>query len=153
MADAGGSSKGEPEPTDGGRESSTSAEIADITFDCVDPERVAAFWASMLGRPIAGRKGPYVWLERSGGKVGVGFQRVRDATTTKNRVHLDLGVGDLVDAAGRAEALGGRRASGYEAGGFLVMLDPEGNQFCLVPPGPISFDDEGRADYLDGVHL
>jgi hypothetical protein len=45
--------------------SETSAEIADIVIDCSDTELVATFWASLLGRPIVGRKGPYVWLKRS----------------------------------------------------------------------------------------
>lgn len=50
------------------------AEIADITIDCTDPELVATFWATLLGRPIEGRKGPYVWLKRLGGGTGMGFQ-------------------------------------------------------------------------------
>jgi predicted enzyme related to lactoylglutathione lyase len=128
-------------------------EIADIIIDCSDPERAAMFWASVLGRPIAGRKGPYVWLERSRDAVGVGFQRVAGVKLTKNRLHLDIGVEDLVDAVHRVEAAGGRRAKGYAAGGFLVMLDPEGNEFCLVPTSPISFDEQGRADYLDGLDI
>jgi predicted enzyme related to lactoylglutathione lyase len=127
----------------------TWAEIADIIIDCSDPERVAAFWADLLGRPVAGRKGPYVWLERSDGDVGVGFQRVSRKKTAKNRVHLDIGVTDLVAAERRVKALGGQRAKGYEMGGFLVMLDPEANEFCLVPSGPISFDEEGHTNYLD----
>ena len=33
------------------------------------------------------------------------------------------------------ESLGGRRVPGYEEGGFLVMADPEGNEFCVFTPG------------------
>jgi hypothetical protein len=35
-------------------------EIADIVVDCSDPERVAAFWAELLGRPVEARRRPYV---------------------------------------------------------------------------------------------
>jgi predicted enzyme related to lactoylglutathione lyase len=124
-------------------------EIADVIIDCADPNRLAAFWADVLSRRIEGRKGPYVWLERAPGAIGVGFQRVTEPKTTKNRVHLDIAVSDLVGAKARIEDLGGRRVHGYERGGFLVMADPEGNEFCLVPSESFEFDESGRADYLD----
>jgi hypothetical protein len=34
-----------------------SAYVTDVIIDCSYPERVANFWASLLGWPIAGRKG------------------------------------------------------------------------------------------------
>src|SRR5437667_11883625 len=125
------------------------AEIADIIIDCSDPQRLASFWADLLGRPIEGRKGPYVWLQRCQGAPGVGFQQVAEPRTGKNRVHVDIAMPDLIDAMRRIEALGGRRVDGYEDGGFLVMADPEGNEFCLIPLAPFHFDERGRAAYLD----
>jgi predicted enzyme related to lactoylglutathione lyase len=65
----------------------------------------------------------------------------------KNRVHLDLATQGLGAARQRVEQLGGRRAEGYEAGGFLVMVDPEGNEFWLIPAGQFDVDDRGRATY------
>ena len=128
-------------------------EIADIIFDCGDPERVAAFWAALLEQRIIGRRGPYVWLERREGVPGIGFQRVEHAKAGKNRVHLDLAVADLPGTTLRIETLGGRRVDGYESGGFLVMADPEGNEFCVIPTAPFECDEAGRADYLDGLEL
>ncbi len=127
------------------------AQIADIIVDCIDPERVAAFWSALLGRPIAGRKGPYVWLERNEDAVGLGFQRVAEPRLGKNRAHLDIYGSDISTLRDRIEALGGQRLAGYEDGGFLVMADPEGNEFCVVPAGPVEFDDEGRARYGEGL--
>ena len=43
--------------------------------------------------------------------------------------------------------LGGSRAPGYEAGGFLVMADPEGNEFCVLPEQGIELDEDGVATY------
>ncbi len=129
------------------------AKIADVIVDCSDPERVASFWAEVLDLPVGGRRGPYVWLERSDGSIGVGFQRVAEPKRGKNRVHLDVSVPDLVVAVQRLEALGGCRVEGYEEGGFLVMADPEGNEFCLIPEAPFSFDEQGRADYLQGLEI
>ncbi len=121
--------------------------INTIIVDSADPERLAAFWSALLGRAIVGRTGPYVWLERVNG-LGVGFQKAGEPTTGKNRVHLDLEADDPVAEQERIEALGGRRLSEYDAGGFLVMADPEGNEFCVIPRAPFELDDDGRADYL-----
>ena len=126
----------------------TSAEIAEIIIDCSDPELVATFWASLLGRPIVGRKGPYVWLKSLRGGAGLGFQRVVEQRVGRNRVHLDISAPDVRVVKDRIEALGGQQIDGYEDGGFLVMADPEGNEFCVVPTGPIDFDEQGRTHYL-----
>jgi predicted enzyme related to lactoylglutathione lyase len=130
----------------------THVEIADIIIDCSDPELVATFWASLLGQPIVGRKGPYVWLKRLGG-AGLGFQRVSEIKIAKNRVHLDISAPDIRAVKDRIEALGGQQIDGYEEGGFLVMADPEGNEFCVVPMGTVDFDEEGRTRYLEDLGL
>jgi predicted enzyme related to lactoylglutathione lyase len=127
-------------------------EISDITVDCADPERVAGFWSELLHRPIGGRKGPYVWLTRGRGGIGLGFQRVAEGKTAKNRVHIDVSGPDVSEIKERVEALGGRRLDGYREGGFLVMADPEGNEFCIVPE-TLNFDESGRAGYLDELGL
>jgi predicted enzyme related to lactoylglutathione lyase len=127
-------------------------DITDIIVDCADPERLAAFWSALLARPIEGRKGPYVWLARSSGGMGFGFQRVDEGKKGKNRVHIDVSGPDVVQIMKRVEALGGGRLYGYEDGGFLVMSDPEGNEFCVVPE-TLVFDSAGRTDYLDELDL
>jgi hypothetical protein len=66
----------------------------------------------------------------------------------KNRVHLDISGRDISAIKERVEVLGGRQIQGYESGGFLVMADPEGNEFCVVPSGPIAFDAAGRTRYF-----
>ncbi|KAB2346462.1 VOC family protein [Actinomadura rudentiformis] len=121
--------------------------IRDITIDCADPERLAGFWGALLGRPVAARTGPYVWLRRENG-LTLGFQRVAEPKTGKNRVHLDLASPDPAAEQRRIEELGGRRLREYDEGGFLVMADPEGNEFCVLPTKPFDVDDEGRANYL-----
>jgi glyoxalase superfamily protein len=74
------------------------------------------------------------------------FQQVPEGKTAKNRVHLDVRAapgleGDERMAALEAEchrlvALGAKRLRRFEpvpplSGGFIVMADPEGNEFCL----------------------
>jgi predicted enzyme related to lactoylglutathione lyase len=64
------------------------------------------------------------------------FQRVPEPKTVKDRIHLDLRVDDIEEACGRVIELGGARVEQddlheYDVV-FRVMLDPEGNEFCLV---------------------
>jgi catechol 2,3-dioxygenase-like lactoylglutathione lyase family enzyme len=121
--------------------------IKDIIMDCQDPEVLAAFWSEVLDRPVAARIGPFIWLVRGDGP-GLGFQRVDAPKAGKNRVHFDVGAADPAAERERLEALGARYLPEYAGGGFLVMADPEGNEFCVIPEGPFEVDDEGRADYL-----
>ena len=118
-----------------------------VIVDCADAERLASFWGELLGVAVGSRKGPYVFLERSSDGIALGFQRVQHPGSGKNRLHLDLTTDDLAAAVAAIEALGGRRAAGYEEGGFLVMADPEDNVFCLLPQGSFELDDTGRAHY------
>ncbi|WP_406835431.1 VOC family protein [Streptomyces sp. AHU1] len=118
-----------------------------LIVDAVDPERLAVFWSELLGRPVVGRMGPYVWLRRENG-LGLGFQRTDEPKSGKNRMHFDVTSPDPAAEQQRVEKLGGRRLEQYDEGGFLVMADPEGNEFCVIPEGAFELDDEGRADYL-----
>jgi hypothetical protein len=73
------------------------------------------------------------------------FQRVPEPKTAKNRVHLDLAVSGgratpledrrrrVADAAERAVAAGATRVKAYDEAGqhWVVLQDPEGNEFCL----------------------
>jgi len=118
-----------------------------LIVDATDPERLAAFWSELLGRPVVGRTGPYVWLRRENG-LGLGFQQTAEPTSGKNRMHFDITSPDPAAEQRRVEALGGRRLEQYADGGFLVMADPEDNEFCIIPEGSFELDDEGRAHYL-----
>ncbi|MFI1161283.1 VOC family protein [Streptomyces sioyaensis] len=118
-----------------------------LIVDAAAPERLAAFWSELLGRPVVGRTGPYVWLRRENG-LGLGFQQTAEPKSGKNRMHVDITSPDPAAEQQRVEALGGRRLEQYADGGFLVMADPEGNEFCIIPEGSFELDDEGRTNYL-----
>jgi predicted enzyme related to lactoylglutathione lyase len=115
-------------------------------FDCLDHVRVASFWEALLGLEHRKAIGPYVFFEQPG-RVGLGFQRVERPNPGKNRVHIDLQSGDLAGVVDRVVELGGAFVDGYEHGGFLVLADPEGNEFCVVPTDGAHLDDAGVAHY------
>lgn len=108
--------------------------LGEVVVDCHDPVRLAEFWQGVLGGYVVRQSREWVALEPPHG-ITVSFQLVPEAKSAKNRVHLDVDVHDLESAVAAAEALGAQRLGEVvhdELGGFQVMLDPEGNEFCLV---------------------
>ncbi|QRY45614.1 VOC family protein [Mycolicibacterium boenickei] len=110
-----------------------------VTIDCADPVRMSAFWAALLGIPASGEHGDDPnWAtvgSRSGSLPRLTFQRVPEPKATKVRIHLDVQVDDIAVGRDQVETLGGRWAgirNDYDEGVVLVMLDPEGHEFCLV---------------------
>jgi predicted enzyme related to lactoylglutathione lyase len=111
-----------------------------IQIDAHDPLRLAAFWGSVLGRPVSqeplGDPPHYVGLVSSADALVVCFQRVPEEKTVKNRLHLDIQVDDVDGAQTAIEAIGGRHlptADFHEYGfSWRQMADPEGNEFCLI---------------------
>lgn len=110
--------------------------IDEVVIDCADPAVLAAFWARVLGgEPV--ERDPAWWYIRPPGWTQLAFQKVPEAKSVKNRLHLDVLVEDIDDAAARAEEWGARRRGGVhrgDAGSFQVLLDPEGNEWCVVKP-------------------
>jgi hypothetical protein len=129
-------------------------EISDIIVDCQSPERLAQFWSTLLSLQVRPRGASYIALERFGDqRVGIAFQQVPEAKPGKNRVHFDVSSSDPAATASLVLELGGRRVPGYEDGGFRVMADPEGNEFCIVTFEPIKLDAEGRTHYADRIQV
>jgi predicted enzyme related to lactoylglutathione lyase len=109
-----------------------------IVIDTIDPARIAPFWCALLGVRERGWFGDdYLMLTTDGGAPPVAFQRVPEAKSVKNRLHVDLAVEDLDGAFTQIVALGGSAVSDIleMPGGYRwrVMADPEGNEFCIVP--------------------
>jgi hypothetical protein len=62
------------------------------------------------------------------------FQAKPEPKTARNRIHLDIVAGPRAEEVARLAALGARVRDDHD--GFTVMLDPEGNEFCVVEPPP-----------------
>ena len=110
--------------------------IDEVVVDCAHPQPLAQFWAAVLGGEPRVRDELWHYIDPPGW-TRLAFQRVPEGKTTKNRLHLDVRVANIPDAADQAEALGAKRVGGIHhdrAGSFQVMFDPEGNEWCLVKP-------------------
>jgi predicted enzyme related to lactoylglutathione lyase len=107
----------------------------EITLDCNDLEAQAHFWTAALGYDVeAVIEGRYIALAGPG--ISLTLQRVPEAKTVKNRMHIDLLVDDVPAEVVRLESLGATRMTPTPHQEFgqtwYVMADPEGNEFCLA---------------------
>jgi len=110
--------------------------IDEVVVDCANPKVLAQFWSGVLGGAPCARDESWHYVDPPGW-TRLAFQMVPGGKTVKNRLHLDIGVSDIADATGQAETLGAQRVGGIHgdtAGSFQVLLDPEGNEWCLVHP-------------------
>ena len=114
-----------------------------ITVDAQDPLALAQFWAEALGWKIGEDVNDIeVWIERELGdpnKTGfpdILFLKVPDSKVVKNRLHLDLRPDDQDAEVARLEKLGAKKIeigqSAEPTCTWVVMADPEGNEFCIL---------------------
>lgn len=122
------------------------ARIREIVFDCRHPATLARFWAAALdGYAVRSyddaeiaRLAALGFTPETDPTVGVDgpgptlfFQRVeREPKTARNRVHLDVSSPRRGDEVARLQALGATVRDQHDT--YTVMLDPEGNEFCVV---------------------
>jgi hypothetical protein len=113
------------------------ARLTEVIVDCLDPGLVADFWLRVLDYQVIDR-GPNGELE-IGAADGRGptlvFVRVPEPKTLKNRLHLDLNPSGQDQAAElqRLLSLGARQVDvGQRDVTWVVLADPEGNEFCLL---------------------
>ncbi len=137
-----------------------------VTFDADDPARLGDFWIAALGYilqpPPSGFESWDDWaramnipeenwndaralVDPDGGGPRIFIQRVPEAKTAKNRVHLDInisgGPGTPLDERRTRVDAEVQRLSGAGASlvrpieqrdeYWVVMQDPEGNEFCV----------------------
>ena len=111
-----------------------------LVLDCADPEKLAEFWAPALGYVNLGTVGAYVALLPDGTPgPKLLLQRVDEPKAVKNRMHFDIEVADIHADVDRLVALGATKVSAApcsEHGStWVLMADPEGNEFCVCDGG------------------
>src|SRR5690349_14335053 len=107
----------------------------EVVIDCADPRALAVFWALATGYEIAAASETWASIVGEGERdICIAFQRVPEPKTSKNRVHVDLAAADEESEARRMEGLGAVRrwTSDKPDDPFVVLADPEGNEFCVV---------------------
>jgi hypothetical protein len=118
--------------------------------DAADPQRIAAFWAQALGYVIEpGYDFPdgASIIDPDGKGPAIGFLRVPEGKAGKNRMHIDIRAAGPPpwDMAEREQLIRAKVRELVAAGAtavrediedeqldHVVMLDPEGNEFCVA---------------------
>ncbi len=115
-----------------------SSRVRHITFDTKDPYTLGSFWAQVVGGRLQdddfpGDPGALVTTDDG---LALLFEQNPDEKQVKNRVHLDLQPSERTrdEEVARLQTIGAvvcddqRRPDGT---GWVVMRDPEGNEFCV----------------------
>ncbi|GAB2918463.1 VOC family protein [Rhodococcus aerolatus] len=108
-----------------------------LAIDTVDPAPLARFWCAVLGWEVVDSDEDGVGIGPADG-VGprIDLLRVPEAKAGKNRLHLDLRAdgGTTAEELDRLLALGARRVDVGQSDdvSWVVLADPEGNEFCLL---------------------
>ena len=114
------------------------SQLATIAIDSVNPRPIADFWCEVLGWEVLEEDDELITI----GPVDGSWPRidvvlVPEGKSVKNRLHLDLRAADGSTAAEleRLLALGARRVDVGQGDDvpWVVLADPEGNEFCLLP--------------------
>ncbi len=106
-----------------------------VLIDCVDLEAMTAFWCEALDLEHiwTGPSGGHLLAAPDGSGFRLGLMPVPEHKSIKNRVHFDLRPHDQQAEVQRLEALGARRVDiGQTDVTWIVMTDPEGNEFCVL---------------------
>jgi predicted enzyme related to lactoylglutathione lyase len=112
------------------------SKFTELVIDCADPERMAEFWSAVLDYKITEKDEDSVYIEGSPESgPGLLFQIVPEGKSVKNRLHIDVSPvdRDQPEELERILALGARRIDiGQGDVSWVVLADPEGNEFCLL---------------------
>lgn len=126
------------------------ARMTEISIDCADPARLADFWTGVLGYQVIHQEDGLIEIGPAGRSdaemldaVRLGpvpptifLCRVPEPKKVKNRLHFDVSPvdGTQAEEVARVEALGATRADIGQSGeeSWVVMADPEGNEFCVL---------------------
>lgn len=120
-----------------------------VCYDAADPQRLARFWAAALGyvdEPGYDFADGASLIDPAGTLPAISFLKVPEGKTAKNRVHLDIRVAGQgpVDPAVREQRIRAKvtelvaagatavREESYGELSHIVMLDLEGNEFCVA---------------------
>ncbi|MFE3171274.1 VOC family protein [Amycolatopsis sp. NPDC059090] len=116
-----------------------SSHLIAVAVDCRDADALAEFWREALGYPRAER-----WPDSHGltyvelkapDRPSLLFQPVPEGKAGKNRLHLDIAPDTVEqrDEVARLVTLGARVMEDPENDHWIVLKDPEDNEFCVLP--------------------
>lgn len=113
-----------------------SLEWEQVIVDARDPAALGQWWADLLGWVIVNDSAEEFEIRPSADQLpGLLFVPVPAAKQSKNRLHLDFRPDDQQAEVERFLRAGARHADiGQGTPAWVVLADPEGNEFCVLSP-------------------
>ncbi len=105
-----------------------------VNVDAADPEALGRWWAAALEWVVVNDDPEEFEIRPAPDRMpGLLFARVPESKTLKNRLHLDFRPDDRDAAVDRLLDLGATRVDvGQGEQSWVVLSDPEGNEFCVL---------------------
>jgi hypothetical protein len=105
-----------------------------VVVDAQEPAELARWWAVALQWVVTFESADEVEIRPTPETLpGLLFVPVPDAKAAKNRLHLDFRPADQAAEVERLLSMGARRADiGQGEQTWVVLADPEGNEFCVL---------------------
>jgi catechol 2,3-dioxygenase-like lactoylglutathione lyase family enzyme len=107
-----------------------------VIVDAQDPVALGRWWCDALGWVVVNDDPNEFEIRPTAERMpGLLFLRVPEPKRAKNRLHLDFRPDDRDAEVDRLLGLGARRADvGQGEPSWVVLADPEGNEFCVLSP-------------------
>ncbi len=109
--------------------------LGSTVINCADLELMTRFWSQALGLlPSPAEPGDDFRVLR-GDRDNLSLQRSRTPVTARDQMHLDLYSDDQAAEVERLTGLGATLVRHHQEDpddDYVVMTDPEGNEFCVV---------------------
>lgn len=108
-----------------------------LVVDAADPAALGRWWAQALGWVVVDDSPEEYEIRPAPDRLpGLLFGLAAGAKTVKNRLHLDFRPDDQAAEVARLLALGARHTDIGQSGEepWVVLADPEGNEFCVLAP-------------------
>jgi Glyoxalase-like domain len=117
-----------------------------VVVDAAQPTALGRWWASVLGWVVTFEADDEFEIRSAPDRrPGVVFVPVRDSKVTRNRLHPDFRLDDQTAEVDRLLALGAHRVDvGAGEQRWVVLADPEGNEFCVLAAGVASTGTSSR---------
>jgi Glyoxalase-like domain len=109
-----------------------------VIVDATDPVALGRWWADALDWVVVNDDPEEFEIRPAPDRLpGLLFARVPEPKTLKNRLHLDFRPDDRDAEVARFLDLGATRADvGQGEQTWVVLSDPEGNEFCVLAGAP-----------------
>jgi predicted enzyme related to lactoylglutathione lyase len=117
-----------------------SIRLGSTVINCADLEVMTRFWSAALDLLPSSTQPDDDFRVLRGDRVNVSLQRVATPVTARDQMHLDLYSDDVEAQLERLTALGAtmvRRAVDDDEDHYVVLTDPEGNEFCVCEKDPV----------------